>query len=223
MGNLIDDWTVSGIPFKRRCLYTYMRFNYLKEYALFIIGIKNKTNPNLVPHFVKRSTIRKYAKKYTTSTLIETGTYTGDMIASMLREFQTIYSIELFRPLYEKACLRFAGQRNIHLHFGDSSVELKKILKKIEKPAFFWLDAHYSGDGTAKGQMDTPILKELSCIFGHKVVNHVILIDDATEFTGKNGYPTIDTLEKFVLERNPRYQISVIDNIIRLLPDTFNP
>jgi hypothetical protein len=43
----------------------------------------------------------------------------------------------------------------------------------------FWLDRHYSGGFTAKGEKDCPIIEELDAISNGSHLKHSILIDDA--------------------------------------------
>jgi hypothetical protein len=80
---------------------------------------------------------------------------------------------------------------------GDSAMQISKIIKMIDEPALFWLDAHFSQGITAKGTVVTPILNELEQIL-RRPFKDVILIDDAESFDGTNGYPTTAQLEKFV-------------------------
>lgn len=211
----LDDWIVPGIPIKRRLFYTYMRYRHAKEYLLSLIGFWNKTHDH-IPHISKRQLIKYFSSKYDIRTFVETGTYLGDMVSTFSRDFEEIHSIELFRPLYEKACLRFATFGNVHLYFGDSSRELANILENLKHPALFWLDAHYSGLGTAKSHCDSPILDEINQIFDLGIINDVILIDDASLFNGNNGYPEINVLKKLIFEKNLGYCFSISKNIIIL-------
>ena len=111
--------------------------------------------------------------------LIETGTEYGTMIDMVGAHFEKIYSIELNHELYQKACEHYSGQSNITLLYGDSAVEIGKVLQQIVEPSLFWLDAHPSGDITAD---NAPIIHELEAIFNHRVKKHMILIDDARKF-----------------------------------------
>ena len=217
---LLDDWLVPGVPIKRRLFYLYMRYRYSAEYLASLISLLNPSRKN-TPHIIKRKTIREYSKRLNLRVLVETGTYLGDMISALSRDFDDIYSLELHKPLYEKACLRFNGFKNIHLYFGDSAIELEKILDQLEKPALFWLDAHYSGVGTARGPTDSPILTEINKIFRRRK-NHVILIDDASDFNGKNGYPQKEFFLKYLLENRLNYDFLIQDNIIILKPNEAN-
>ena len=47
-------------------------------------------------------------------------------------------------------------------------------------------------------------------------LNHVILIDDAREFVGINGYPTIKEAQKLVLTKRKDWLSIVKYNLIRI-------
>jgi hypothetical protein len=90
------------------------------------------------------------------------------------------------------------------------------LLKRIDGPATFWLDGHYSCVAMAgKGETNTPLLAELESIRQHPVKTHTILIDDirllATEHL---DYLTLDQITKKILEINPNYQITFEDGVI---------
>lgn len=142
------------------------------------------------PHAVKEAMIREYKKYYGINILIETGTYMGEMVEAMKNSFEKIYSIELNEELYQKVAKKFAKDSNVSILHGDSGDVLPSLLKNITEPALFWLDGHYSGGVTSKGNFNTPIKNEIESIFKHPNKNHVILIDDARLFNGTNDYPT---------------------------------
>ena len=177
--------------------------------------VKNGTPSPPHPNF-KRKTVKAYAKKFKIHTLIETGTYRGDMVIDNQKNFKKIYSIELDKKLYEKAVERCKPYSHISLYHGDSTDILPKILLNIKKPCLFWLDAHYSGKGTAKGELDTPILKEMELILNEPNLNSVILIDDAREFVGINGYPTIKQLKEIVLTKRKDWLFIVKYDMIHI-------
>lgn len=108
-------------------------------------------------------------------------------------------------------CSKYSHIRIIH---GDSGEKIGEVIKELDEPAIFWLDGHYSGGFTAKGSSNCPIWKELDAVFSKKL-DHVILIDDAREFTGKNDYPTYEEVKSYVLTKNPKYKVSVEHDIIR--------
>lgn len=169
--------------------------------------------PAPAPELIKRHTVKNVSRDK--KIFIETGTHMGDMVEKMKNSFDKIFSIEIEPTLAEKACQRFAGQDHIKIICGDSGQKLGEIIEDINVPCLFWLDGHYSGGLTGKGELETPIIKELLTIFHHPVKNHTILIDDARLFTGQNDYPTIDRLTEFVNQES-QYKVSISRDIIFL-------
>lgn len=55
----------------------------------------SKGRPVPPPQVVKAGALKEYAKRYALHVLVETGTYQGDMLEVLRRDFDTIYSIEL--------------------------------------------------------------------------------------------------------------------------------
>jgi len=175
-----------------------------------------------MPNFGKQQVLIEYIKKFSPEIFIETGTYKGKMVYAVMPYIKEIYSIELDKTLFEKARRRFAGYPNTHIVQGQSGEVLPKILANIDKPCLFWLDAHWSGGSTAKGQLQTPIMQEIECIINHKQAEqHIILIDDARCFTGKNDYPALEYLQRFIQQIHPCWIFEVKDDIIRSRRDTF--
>lgn len=175
------------------------------------------------PPPVKRLVLLDYLRSYRLKQFIETGTHLGDSLAYIARDRSVqCTSIELADSYYRAAIRRFASYQNISLLHGDSGLLLPECVEKLCEPALFWLDGHYSGGVTAKGDADTPISTELAAILDSPIKNHVVLIDDARCFTGENGYPYLDALIKTVREHG-NFDIEVSTDIIRLTPkDRFN-
>ena len=174
--------------------------------------------PSPPPHIVKQRTLQNYSKVFGLKILVETGTCYGDMVEAMREVLDRLYSIELSKELYEKAKERFIKARNIELIYGDSGRELGSLMSKLDQPALFWLDGHYSGGVTAKGDKDTPIYEELDHILHSPDRGHVIIIDDARLFGNDPGYPSIQELTDFITSINPNLDILVQHDIIRITP-----
>jgi hypothetical protein len=169
-----------------------------------------------MPNLGKQRVVIEYIKRFSIDTFIETGTYKGKMVYAVMLHMKEIYSIELDEIYFQKAKRKFAGYPNIHIIQGHSGEVLPKILKKIDKPCLFWLDAHWSGGSTAKGDIETPIMREMQCILGHlRGAEHVILIDDARCFKSESDYPTLKGLESFIRNFYPDCIFEVKDDIIR--------
>jgi len=113
---------------------------------------------------------------------VETGTHKGDTVQVALNRFARIYSIELCPDLASEAAMRFKNHENVSILQGDSSVVLRSICCLIDEPAFFWLDGHWSGEGTARGGKDCPLIEELECISNLCAPSCTIAIDDARLF-----------------------------------------
>ena len=162
-----------------------------------------------MPPAVKHLFIKWTAKRYGLKTFIETGTAYGDTIRSVRKLFKKIYSVELDPHLFYYSWCDFFKYFNITVICGDSPRALKRILKDIDEPCLFWLDAHWSGGVTARGKVDTPVIDELKAISKSKY-NHVILIDDCMHL--------IDGIKVFLHAQKSGYKVKVIRNIIRLMP-----
>lgn len=92
---------------------------------------------------------------------------------------------------------------------------LPPVLANVKETCLFWLDAHYSGGITFKGSIETPISKELNLILSHPE-EHIILIDDARNFVGKEGWPSLELLRDIVNRRRTGWVFEVRDDIIRI-------
>jgi len=166
------------------------------------------------PHDYKVQIVLGYARRFDTPTLIETGTYRGDMVEASRRHFQRIWSVELDVALSEAATARFRPYRNVTIVNGDSSQVLPRIVADQPGAILFWLDGHWSGGITARGPLDTPIVGELETVLERPGDNDVILIDDARMF-GEGDYPPIEALSSMISTKRPEWHIEVRDDILR--------
>ncbi|OGH88684.1 MAG: hypothetical protein A3J93_01140 [Candidatus Magasanikbacteria bacterium RIFOXYC2_FULL_42_28] len=168
------------------------------------------------PHIIKERIIKKYRRQFGINTLVESGTFLGDMIAATLQNFKRLYSIEVSSKLAIQAKQRFDAEKKVTIIEGDSGKVMASLLQQINEPVLFWLDGHYSAGITGKGELETPIYKELDTILNHQIKNHIVLIDDARLFVGKDDYPTLAELKKFVKKYRPTVRMRVKTDIIRI-------
>lgn len=153
-------------------------------------------------------------KKYYNDIFIETGTNNGTGVENALAaDCKTIHSIEIVESLYEYCKNKFQANSGVHLYCGDCLEVLPKILENINEPVTFWLDGHYSGEGTGKGEYPNPVLQELEIIKNHKIKTHNILIDDMRCWKKNNKHIFIDEdgfdendIKNKILEINPNYK-----------------
>ena len=175
----------------------------------------------------KRAKINTLRTKYNIKVLVETGTFLGDTVEFFKSTFEKVISIELADKLAADAQKRFEHDSNVTIIHGDSGEVLKEILADMKEPVLLWLDGHYSSEffigdvfvKTAKGKKETPVEEELRLIFASGI-NHVILIDDARLFDGKNDYPSIKKLKNAVKKYSSNYSVRIDNDIIYILPQT---
>lgn len=169
------------------------------------------------PHAYKIATVRRYALARGLRTLVETGTFMGDMVEAQKTDFDRIISIELSAELHATARQRFAGDPHVEILQGDSGQLISGIVASLTAPALFWLDGHYSGGATALGNLQTPIVQELNAVLA-AARPHVILIDDARCFNGTQDYPDLASLEAIVRRLKPGSNFEVEHDLIRICP-----
>lgn len=175
------------------------------------------------PHQYKEQVVKEYGRSHDLHILVETGTLRGKMVEAMTPYFHYIFSIELDPKLFTKAFEKFSSNPNIRICQGDSGSVLPTLSPFLEEPVLFWLDAHYSGGITAKGEKTTPIREELECIL-QRPYRDVILIDDFHQFKSDSEFPSMNDLIELVettltVSNQPKRQLEVEQNIIRITPN----
>jgi predicted O-methyltransferase YrrM len=186
---------------KTKLFKTFLWLKYTRK-----IGLRKRlSNPSSTR--TKQLFIKKLGRKNSIDTLIETGTYLGDMVYANINNFKKIYSVELDEKLYRRARARFKKYKHIRIVHGDSAAVLSVLVNKIHSKSLFWLDAHYSGGITAKGENNTPVERELNIILRRWKKGSAIIIDDARLFTGQNEYPKIETLRKLFADNRLKTEI----------------
>ncbi|MDX1697200.1 MAG: hypothetical protein R3308_02890 [Thiohalobacterales bacterium] len=188
----------------------------LRQY-IKVAGWVLRGRPAPPPHLIKQKMIIQQVKQHNPRIMVETGTLMGDMVEAMRPHFSRIYSIEISPELARKAQQRFVDDGNITIIENDSAVALKSLVPGIHEPALFWLDGHYSGGNTGKGEKDTPVMEELSTIYDSDI-DHIVLIDDARLFGSDPDYPTMDELESFIRKRRPNAMLTTRNDCIHVVP-----
>ena len=83
---------------------------------------------------------------------------------------------------------------------GDSSTKLLELLPNIKGKSIFFLDGHWSGGVTARGNKDCPLYEELESIINFHKDACIVIIDDARLFETKNKCDWSEISEKRILE-----------------------
>ena len=159
------------------------------------------------PQFIKEIVLEKYSIK--NANWIETGTYMGDTTHYLSKKYPHIYSIEPQVVFYKAALSRFKNQ-NVTI-FNDVSENVFPILlPKLKNNLNFWLDGHYSGGETFKGNKQCPIIDELNAIEVNfnNFEKISIFIDDVRLFlSSATDYPSIDYLVDWSRRLNMSWRI----------------
>lgn len=197
---------------RRAPFYTSLKaIGHYPDYWYWILRGK----PVRSPHLLKQRTVLAYGKQYGLRTLVETGTYYGEMVSATKSHFDQIYSIEQDPELAARATRRFAGSPHIHILQGDSQLVLPELLASLTQPALFWLDAGYYGWSGLQGNQQR-LGVELDAILRHPVRGHVILMDDAHGLNGQNGAPTVEEVAKGIESQFPGRKVEVGYDILRI-------
>lgn len=178
---------------------------------------KLRGEPRRVPHLVKQRTVIQYARAFGLTTLVETGTYYGEMIAAVASSFRRIYSIELDPHLARQAQKRFRRYTGVEIIEGDSQSAVPGLLQRLHEPCLWWLDAGYYGWA---GRFGDPgrLGSELTAILSDTLHRHVILMDDADGLNGEAGAPRLEDLIASLHANYPDQQVEVAHNIVRITP-----
>jgi hypothetical protein len=201
----------------------------------------------ILPSFIKQNCYGDMPKTLLETGTFKGGVAIRMLEDNTLDMFDKIYTIELSEKCCKVSSTRYKKYENELVHDGvhpdeedesfsgeadffggrltlingDSAVEIKKVLEKIDHKAAFWLDAHAGSKADfARGDVDVPLLLELEAIKQHPIKNHFIAIDDG-DLLGKkqmkNGEcvcdysdVTFELVEQKIKEINPDYNVQMV-------------
>jgi hypothetical protein len=190
----------------------YKALGHYPDYWYWIL----RGRPPRSPHLLKQKVVREYGEKFGLRTLVETGTYYGEMVAAMKHHFDRIHSIELDPALAERAARKFARDQHVRIFCGDSRIVMPEVLALLTGPALFWLDAGYYGWVGIRGN-EQRLSAELDMILSHPYP-HIILLDDARGLTGQDGIPSVSDVKDYVESKFPQRLVEVKYDIMRVAP-----
>ena len=188
----------------------YKTIGHYPDYWYWIL----RGRPERTPHLVKQRVVREYGARFGLKTLVETGTYYGEMVAAVKSRFERIYSIEFVPALAERAQRKFARDAHIKILCGDSRIVMPEVLALLQGPALFWLDAGYYGWVGHQGDQQR-LSAELEMILSHPFP-HIILLDDARGLTGRDGIPSVSDVKAYVEAKFPERRVEVEYDIVRV-------
>lgn len=160
-------------------------------------------------------------KDYPNKVLVETGSYRGDGVQAALQAgFKRVISIDNDPQAIQFCINRFdlilRPDERVEMICSDSGVVLWDIIKDIDMPITFWLDAHWQFIGPEpRGPYLFPLLKELGHIAKHPIKDHTIIIDDWHIFyPDRVGYSKED-IKQMLLAINYEYKFTHVDNPVK--------
>jgi hypothetical protein len=169
-----------------------------------------------------RELLPNLLKAFPCRAFVETGTAHGETAIFARKHFPVVYTVEAEYAYYEAAWLA-TMHNHVHLFYGDSRAFLSMLRQRLQPPTMFWLDAHFSGEGTAGKSEECPVMGEILAIDGLRGCD-VILIDDARMFLGvpppphdPEQWPTFDAIRKLV-NRYEGTHLQVIGDVIVVTP-----
>lgn len=181
-------------------------------------------------HSLEANFLNKIKTAFNSKVFIETGTCGGETKVTAAEIYDQVLTVELSEILYNLCLERFSNISNIKAYSG-TSVEFLKNLNNYKinlAYATFWLDAHWSGNGTARdGTENTPVASELDLIsFAAQLP--IILIDDIRFFqpsyiqtmldSDSTGYPSLAEFNHKVVTTMPLHDLVIYGDIAIIYP-----
>jgi hypothetical protein len=162
--------------------------------------------------------------KYGLDVFVETGTFQGRTARWAADHFARVITIEGSKEIYESNLARHRDAANLEFLVGDSRHVLAEVVPRLGRPAIFWLDSHWCGEGTFGKEAECPLLEEIAAI-NRSSESHIILIDDARFFLAPplephrfEDWPTIDAVISRLKCDTDRYYVVVIEDVIVAVP-----
>lgn len=165
-----------------------------------------------------------FTRRLPLEVFVETGTYKGDSLRLGRRFFQECHSVEMSPQYFAQAQQAFAGDSGIHLHLGDSTKFLQDQPWR-QRPALFWLDAHWCvAENTAGENSQSPLLGELAAI-GALPSQSVLLVDDARLYLcpppaphRAADWPGFHSVVQGLLRLSLQHHLMVLNDVLIFFP-----
>lgn len=164
----------------------------------------------------KRRHLLQLAKARGHRIFVEAGTYKGATTVFFARRVDEVISVELHDGLFAAAQEKFCASPNVTLVHGDSMAEIPKIVAGCSSPPLVFLDGHFSGPGTAEGDVMEPAESTLTRMAEVTPPGTTIVIDDLRLFgSGLAGFPQLDGITAAARTAFPEATIRVgLDSIV---------
>jgi hypothetical protein len=153
-------------------------------------------------------------------TLIETGTYLGETAHFFVPHAKRIVSIEIDAALHARAVELFSSVDNVEIVLGDALELAPRFVSELRSPCLLWLDGHFSGGATGRGELDEPgveILRRLQPLV--VPAGMTVVVDDVRRFGAIPGVPSLDVLIGNARETFPGARMTLeLDSLVIRAP-----
>ena len=159
-------------------------------YAVDIVRLASARPLNL-HSYTKYTVLRALKQRTRARCLIETGTFLGVTAARCARVFDRVFTIELDDKLAGRARTYLRRFKNVELLQGDAAKLLPEVVARDEaRDAIIFLDGHFSGGDTARGEVSEPALGELETLA--RTADRIcgVVVDDFRLFGIEPGFPS---------------------------------
>lgn len=159
---------------------------------------------------------------------VETGTYRGKTARSLATVLPAVITIELSQDLHAAVAADLKDTPAITSLQGDSVERLAEVADPAS-PTLFFLDGHWSGEGTAGEHAECPVIAELAVI-GAGNPDDCVIVDDARMFTSAPApphdpaeWPTLMELCDAIREHRPDHFVTLLDDQVIAVPQRARP
>lgn len=154
---------------------------------------------------------------------VETGTSEGITACTAAQHFRHVHTIELAPELFNNPVPPLLEAKNITRHLGSSPSVIPGILPALDRPTFWYLDAHWSGGGIKYGP-ECPLLDEISAIGTRDTRHDVVMIDNygafeqCTPIHDKSQWPSVDRIVSCLNSHCPALRVSMFLDVFIACP-----
>lgn len=159
----------------------------------------------------KQAVLAEHFDRFPREIVVETGLYNGRGACFQFVGRARVVCLDV-NPAW---CLQ-ARLSGVETLAGDSRVTLPRLLRSLDRPAFFWLDAHRVVE--ALEENDSPLYEELEAILAWPHADGSVVLVDDVRMMGRPGWPSIVEVGWLLYERAAPWRATVEADILRLLP-----
>jgi hypothetical protein len=154
---------------------------------------------------------------------VETGTSEGITACTAAQHFRHVHTIELALEPFNAPVQPLLETNNVTRYLGNSSEVIPQIIPILDKPTFWYLDAHWSGGGQKYGH-ECPLLDEIAAIGTRDTSCDVVMIDNygvfetCTPIHDPSQWPSVDQIVDHLHRHCPSLRVSMFLDVFIACP-----